>query len=61
MQHFVNAYEIYEVGPKVLDRFKDEGLISDAADLFTLKKEDIAGLERFGEFEVCRLCDCGGA
>jgi len=49
MQHFVGAFEIYEVGPKVLDRFKDEGLISDAADLFTLKKEDIAGLERFGE------------
>ncbi|KKQ35055.1 MAG: ligase protein [Candidatus Nomurabacteria bacterium GW2011_GWB1_37_5] len=49
MQHFVNILEIYEVGPKVLDRFKDEGLISDAADLFTLKKEDIAGLERFGE------------
>ena len=49
MQHFVTAFEIYEVGPKVLDRFKDEGLISDAADLFALKKEDIAGLERFGE------------
>ncbi len=30
-------------------RFKDEGLISDAADLFTLKKGDIEGLERFGE------------
>lgn len=49
MQHFVNVLEIYEVGPKILDRFKDEGLISDAADLFTLKKEDIAGLPRFGE------------
>jgi len=49
IQHFVTAFEIYEVGPKVLDRFKDEGLISDAADLFTLKKEDIVGLERFGE------------
>jgi DNA ligase (NAD+) len=49
MQHFVNAFEIYTVGPKILDRFKDEGLISDAADLFTLKKEDLEGLERFGE------------
>ena len=49
MQHFVNAFEIYEVGPKILDRFKDEGLISDAADLFTLKREDVAPLERFGE------------
>ncbi|MDP3741308.1 MAG: NAD-dependent DNA ligase LigA [bacterium] len=49
MQHFVNAFEIYEVGPKILDRFQDEGLISDAADIFALKKEDIEGLERFGE------------
>ncbi|HVY68245.1 MAG TPA: NAD-dependent DNA ligase LigA, partial [Patescibacteria group bacterium] len=49
MQHFVNMLEIYTVGPKVLDRFQNEGLISDAADLFALKKEDIAGLERFGE------------
>lgn len=49
MQHFVNALEIYTVGPAILDRFKEEGLISDAADLFTLKKADIAGLERFGE------------
>jgi DNA ligase (NAD+) len=49
MQHFVNAFEIMAVGPKILDRFKEDGLISDAADLFTLEKEDIEGLERFGE------------
>jgi DNA ligase (NAD+) len=49
MEHFVNAFEIYTVGPKIITRFKDEGLISDAADLFTLKEGDIAGLERFGE------------
>jgi DNA ligase (NAD+) len=49
MQHFVSVLDIYEVGPKILDRFQEEGLISDAADLFSLKKEDIVGLERFGE------------
>ncbi len=49
MEHFVNAYEIYEIGPKILDRLKDEGLISDSADLFTLEKSDLSGLERFGE------------
>jgi DNA ligase (NAD+) len=49
MQHFVNAFEIMSVGPQILDRFKEDGLISDAADLFALKKEDISGLERFGE------------
>lgn len=47
--HFASVFEIYEVGPKVIDRFQEEGLISDAADLFTLKTTDIAGLERFGE------------
>lgn len=48
MQHFVNIFEIYTVGPKILDRLKDEGLISDAADLFTLEESDLSGLERFG-------------
>jgi len=49
LEHFVSVLEIYELGPKNLRRFKDEGLISDAADIFTLKKEDIEVLERFGE------------
>jgi DNA ligase (NAD+) len=49
MQHFVNVFEIYTVGPKILNRLKDEGLISDAADLFTLEISDLSGLERFGE------------
>ncbi len=47
--HFVNAFEIYEIGPKVLERLSDEGLITDAADLFTLEVSDLSGLERFGE------------
>jgi DNA ligase (NAD+) len=49
LEHFVSVFEIYELGPKILRRFKDEGLITDAADIFTLQKEDIAPLERFGE------------
>ena len=49
LEHFVSIFEIYELGPKILKRFKDEGLITDAADIFTLTKEDIAPLERFGE------------
>src|SRR5205814_3966978 len=49
LDHFVAVFEIYELGPKILRRFKDEGLITDAADIFTLSKEDIAPLERFGE------------
>jgi DNA ligase (NAD+) len=49
LEHFVSVFEIYELGPKILRRFKDEGLITDAADIFTLTKEDIAPLERFGK------------
>ncbi len=49
LEHFVSVFEIYELGPKILRRFKDEGLITDAADIFTLEKEDIATMERFGE------------
>jgi len=49
LEHFVSVFGIYELGPKVLRRFKDEGLITDAADIFTLDKNDIASLERFGE------------
>lgn len=49
MEHFVSAFEIYTIGPKILERFKDEGLISEVVDLFYLKKEDIQTLPRFGE------------
>ena len=49
LDFFVSVFGIYELGPKILRRFKDEGLITDAGDIFTLQKEDIALLERFGE------------
>lgn len=47
--HFIRAMDIYEVGPKIVDRLQEEGLISDAADLFVLTEADLAGLERFGK------------
>jgi DNA ligase (NAD+) len=49
MIHFVHMFDIYEVGPKIIDRLQEEGLITDAADLFTLTEADLSGLERFGE------------
>jgi DNA ligase (NAD+) len=51
LKHFVSrsAFDIRGLGPKIIDRFLDESLINDAADIFELKERDIAVLERFGE------------
>ena len=51
LQHFVSrkAFDIRGLGKKIIDRFLDEGLISDAADIFDLQEGDIAVLERFGK------------
>ena len=51
LYHFVSrgAFNIEGLGPKIIDRFIDEGLMSDAADIFTLRTDDIETLERFGE------------
>ncbi len=57
LEHFVNIFEIYEIGPKVLLRFKEEGLISDAADLFLLTEDDLSGLSRFGEKSAKNIID----
>lgn len=48
--HFVSrhAFDIRGLGPKIIDRFLDEGLISDPADIFYLNEADIAVLPRFG-------------
>ena len=55
MEYFVSAFEIYTIGPKVLERFKDEGLISSVIDLFYLKESDIQSLERFGEKSAANI------
>jgi DNA ligase (NAD+) len=55
MQHFVQVLEIYEIGPKILDRFQEEGLISDAADIFALTENDIKDLDRFGEKSAANI------
>jgi len=45
--HFISggAFDIIGLGPKIVDRLLDTGLISDPADLFTLKMGDLISLE----------------
>ncbi|MBI4101530.1 MAG: NAD-dependent DNA ligase LigA [Candidatus Nealsonbacteria bacterium] len=49
--HFVSrpAFDIVGLGPKIIDRLIDEGLVQDPSDLFKLKEGDILPLERFAE------------
>jgi len=49
--HFVSraAFNIDGLGPKIIGRLLDEGLVQDPSDLFDLKEGDIVPLERFAE------------
>ncbi|MFA6028049.1 MAG: NAD-dependent DNA ligase LigA [Patescibacteria group bacterium] len=51
LYHFVSkkAFDIDGLGPKIIDQLLEEGLIADAADIFSLRKEDLQLLERFAE------------
>jgi DNA ligase (NAD+) len=57
--HFVSrkAFNIDGIGPKIVDRFLEEGLIADAADLFDLKEGDILPLERFAEKSAKKIVE----
>ena len=57
LYHFVgrSAFNIEGMGPKIIDRFLDEGLVADAADIFSLREGDIAALPRFGEKSAANL------
>ena len=49
--HFVSriAFNIDGLGPKIIDRLLDEGLVQDPSDLFELKEGDVKNLERFAD------------
>lgn len=51
IEHFISrkAMNIEGLGPETVDLFYQEGMINNAADLYTLKEQEIARLERFGE------------
>ena len=50
LEHFVSreAMDIDGVGPAVLQQMVDKGIVRTAADLYRLRAEDIAGLDRMG-------------
>ena len=57
--HFVSksAFDIVGLGPKIIDRLINEGLVSDPADLFKLEEGDILPLERFAEKSAKNLIE----
>ncbi len=57
LEHFVSkaAFNIDGLGPQIIDRLLDEGLIEDASDLFLLKESDVSGLDRFGAKSATNL------
>ncbi len=52
-----SAFNIEKVGPKIIDVFLKENLISEYADIFTLKKGDLIDLPRFGEKSVDNILE----
>ena len=57
--HFVSrsAFNIEGLGPKIINRLLDEGLVQDPSDIFLLTEGDINHLERFGEKSAENLID----
>ena len=57
--HFAskNAMSIDGMGPRTVKMLMDAGLIYDVADIYSLKKEDIAVLEGMGELSAKNLID----
>ncbi|MCU0679885.1 MAG: NAD-dependent DNA ligase LigA [Planctomycetes bacterium] len=51
IRHFTSkgAVDMAGVGEKIIEQFFNAGLIKDAADLYNLKREDIASLPRFAD------------
>ena len=57
--HFASkeAMNIDGMGPSVITKLLDEGMIKNAADIYSLKVSDITGLERMGEKTAVKLID----
>jgi len=57
--HFAgrHAMNIDGLGDKIVDQLVDKGLVKDVADLYALKEDEVAGLERMGEKSAQNLLE----
>ena len=57
--HFAgrHAMDINGLGDKIVDQLVDKGMVKDIADLYTLKLDDLADLDRMGEKSAQNLLD----
>ncbi|HEX5894705.1 MAG TPA: NAD-dependent DNA ligase LigA [Thermoleophilaceae bacterium] len=55
VKHFVGAMDIDGLGEENVRRFLSEGLITDAADLYSLTTDELSQLEGFGEISANNL------
>jgi DNA ligase (NAD+) len=57
--HFASrhAMDINGLGDKIVDQLVDKGMVKDIADLYTLKLDDVAELERMGEKSAQNLLE----
>jgi DNA ligase (NAD+) len=55
--HFASkkGFDIEGLGPKIVEQLMDEGLVSNPADIFSLKQGDLIPLERFAEKSAVNL------
>lgn len=53
--HYCQTLELEGFGDKVVEALLERGLVTDAADLYTLQPGDLAALPRFGETSVANL------
>lgn len=62
LRHFTSkeALDIVGLGPKIIDTLYDAQLIRDQADIFHLKADDIATLERFGDLSAKNIIQAIG-
>ncbi len=59
IRHFASrkAFNIEQLGPALIDQLVDRGMVRSVADLFRLKADDVASLERMGKKSASNLME----